>query len=93
MTGEPEEPHVEHVSKISFRAGERLIHIVADEPPGEPDMPGPLPKLGPGPVPPIRIQLRLGYAGAGSELNLDEYIERATAENRDMIIHIRRSET
>ena len=96
MTTQPEDPHVERVSKISFRVGEQFIHIVGDQLPEEDPLPNqdrPLPKLGPGPTIPIRIQLRLDKFGPGSELNLDDFIERATAEKRDMIIHISQSET
>lgn len=93
MKGQPEDAHVVRVSKLSFRAGKQLIHIVGDDSAAtDPEQSSPLPDPGPGPTAPIRIQLWLGNAERGSELNLDKYIERANAENRDMIIHIRKSE-
>jgi hypothetical protein len=94
VTDQPKDPHVVRASKLSFRAGKQLIQIVADDPPStDPEQTPTIPDLGPGPKPPIRIQLHLGSGNLGSELNLDEYIERANVENRDMIIHIKESGT
>lgn len=84
MASQSEGVHVVRAQALSFRSGGLRISIVGDEPP---------PDAGPGPAPPIRIGLRLGAAGPPLEFELDEHINRAAREGRDVIIHIMGPET